>query len=50
VIDHIARAGEVTIEDATNCVTFTTEKVLLRADKATCRFELQDRAGNIIWR
>ena len=43
VIDHISRAGGVTVTDTPKAIEFATEAILLRIDKKTCQLELMDK-------
>jgi len=49
IIDHISRAGDVKVADSEKEVEFATDKILLRVDKKTCRFELLDKNGKRIF-
>jgi len=48
IIDHISRAGDVKITDDKKTVELSTDKILLRVDKKTCRFELLDSKKKLI--
>jgi len=50
IIDHISRAGDVKVTDGEKTVEFATDKILLRVDKKTCRFELLDKNAKSICR
>ena len=49
IVDYISRAGSVNVEESTNQVTFTTEKMTLKVQKQSCLFELLDCDGKMIW-
>ncbi|MBT3199307.1 MAG: DUF5110 domain-containing protein [Phycisphaerales bacterium] len=48
IIDHISRAGDVKITDDEKTIELSTDKILLRVDKKTCRFELFDSKKKLI--
>ena len=50
VIDTISRAARVDVTNSADQVKFSTDKLILKVDKKSCRFELDDAGGKLIWK